>query len=407
MAVARHDNLTRAAVDTHMSQPAVTQAITKIEKWVGAKLFERSRTGTFLTREGGIFLACVEKLFRQVESALREDLLRDAAPNAVLTVASRLKPCHVNVLWAIARSSSFEHAATLLGLSRTAVQRTARELECMLGRRLYERSSQGLIANDHARRLAIGLPRACCEWNEGLEEITALAGKFKSRLFIGTQRTVCSSLLASAVNNVLKLYPEAQVQITEGSYSHLLQELRSGRLDFVFSALKRPDHVTDVIEEPLFQEPYCVAGRVGHPLLRQAQVSLQDLADVGWVLPGADAQRRSAFEHLFRNAAHRPTSCITVSAIPTQISIMTSSDRVTLLPQFELTEPQSRDLVALPIQTRIARITEGLTIRAAWTPTPLQSGFRDHLRNAIQKLGLSLDDPSPKPAVADCLMQAV
>jgi LysR family transcriptional regulator of gallate degradation len=59
-AVAEWNNLSRAAAQVHMSQPAVTQAVMKIEAWAGFKLFIRSQTGTFLTDEGRIFLACIQ-----------------------------------------------------------------------------------------------------------------------------------------------------------------------------------------------------------------------------------------------------------------------------------------------------------------------------------------------------------
>jgi hypothetical protein len=103
-----------------MSQPAVTQAVMKIEAWTGFKLFIRSQTGTFLTDEGRIFLACIQRLFAQIESVLEGGILRGATKEAVRTTVSRLKASHIKVLAAVAASSSFEDAALLFGLSRTA-----------------------------------------------------------------------------------------------------------------------------------------------------------------------------------------------------------------------------------------------------------------------------------------------
>src|SRR5258708_11346980 len=55
-AVARCNNLSRAAAETHMSQPAVTQAVMKIEAWTGFKLLIRNQTRSLLTEEGPKFL---------------------------------------------------------------------------------------------------------------------------------------------------------------------------------------------------------------------------------------------------------------------------------------------------------------------------------------------------------------
>ena len=168
----------------------------------------------------------------------------------------------------------------------------------------------------------------------------------------------------------------------------------------MFGGLKCPSGVDDVIEEALFEEPYCVVARYGHPLSRQPRVSLSDLAKVDWILPGAGTQRRRAFEQLFANEHHSPTSCIDATSVSTQIALLASSDRVTLLTPLELAlEPQLSGLVALPIATMIKRGADGLTMRADWRPSPVQSCFLEHLRERIRKAGLSLHAKGPeKPA---------
>lgn len=398
-AVARCNNLSRAAAEVHMSQPAVTQAVTKIEAWAGFRLFIRNQTGSFLTDEGRMFLACIRRLFAQIESALDGSVLRGAPAEAVRKTVSRLKSSHVRVLAATAGSSSFEDAALLLGLSRTAVQRTARALELIIGRELYERTPHGLITNDAARDFAMGLQRACQLLREELDEISLLRRKGSSRILLGVQPLASISLLAAAINSVLSVHPDAQIKIIEGSYHFLLRELRSGRLDVMFGALKRPNAVEDVIEEALFEEPYCVAARRGHPLSRQATITIRDLMTVDWVLPGAGTQRRRAFDLIFDNEVHRPTSCIDATTVSAQVAILASSDRVTLLTPLELaSEPRMSGLMALPFEIRIARSADGVTTRSDWRPSPFQSCFLEHLRDHIRKVGLSLSPSKSGPA---------
>ncbi len=406
-AVARCNNLSRAAAEVHMSQPAVTQAVMKIEGWAGFKLFTRNQTGTFLTDEGRVFLGCVRRLFAQIESALVGGILRGASTDAVSKAVSRLKSSHIRVLAAAADSSSFEDAARMLGLSRTAVQRTARGLELALGSELYERTPHGLITNDAARDLAMRLQRACQVLHEGMQEIAQQHGKGSSRIFIGAQPLASIALIAGAVNDLLELHPDAQVRIVEGSYQYLLQELRSGRLDVMFGALKRPKAMTDVVEEALFDEPYCVAARLGHPLSSRSVVTIRDLATVDWVLPGAGTQRRRAFDLLFADEARRPTSCIDATTVSAQIAILASSDRVTLLTPLELaSEPRLSGLMALPFETRFSRSADGLTMRSDWRPSQVQSCFLEHLREHVRRMGLSLSSARARRG-ADTMQHAV
>ena len=53
---------TSAARELGVSQPAISQNIAELEKVVGGKLFERSRSGIALTRRGSLFLAQAQKI---------------------------------------------------------------------------------------------------------------------------------------------------------------------------------------------------------------------------------------------------------------------------------------------------------------------------------------------------------
>ena len=68
LAVARHKNLTSAAKELSVSQPAVTKTINQLEKQLGGKLFIRSKSGMKLTPEG-------KELFVKVNTAM--NILKD------------------------------------------------------------------------------------------------------------------------------------------------------------------------------------------------------------------------------------------------------------------------------------------------------------------------------------------
>src|SRR5215470_10909815 len=71
-AVARTENVSRAAAAIHVSQPAVTQAIARLEHEVGAALFRRRNTGCYLTHAGEILQRRTARLFTQLDQALSD-----------------------------------------------------------------------------------------------------------------------------------------------------------------------------------------------------------------------------------------------------------------------------------------------------------------------------------------------
>ncbi|MFE6137143.1 LysR family transcriptional regulator [Bacillus sp. NPDC057893] len=66
--VARLNSISLAAKELHMTQPAITHIINKLEKRYALTLFDRSRQGTMLTENGKEFLVCVDRLLMEYEN---------------------------------------------------------------------------------------------------------------------------------------------------------------------------------------------------------------------------------------------------------------------------------------------------------------------------------------------------
>ena len=74
-AVAAERSFSRAAVRLHRTQPAVSQAIRRLEQELGERLFDRSSKGGRLTEAGTILLDYAERLTRLTDEA--EDAVRE------------------------------------------------------------------------------------------------------------------------------------------------------------------------------------------------------------------------------------------------------------------------------------------------------------------------------------------
>ena len=71
IATAETGQVSRAAIDLHVSQSAITTAIKGLEEMLGTKLFERQSHGVALTYEGNQFLQHAKHIMATVDEALQ------------------------------------------------------------------------------------------------------------------------------------------------------------------------------------------------------------------------------------------------------------------------------------------------------------------------------------------------
>jgi len=114
----------------------VTQAIASLESRFGVALFERGRSGSYLTDFGKILLARTERLFDFITQGLRRLLggHQLSEPADVDTLTGKITTTHIRCLIAVSENMSFDQAARSIGVSQPSLHRAARELERNLRR---------------------------------------------------------------------------------------------------------------------------------------------------------------------------------------------------------------------------------------------------------------------------------
>lgn len=403
-AVARCRSIGAAAREFGLSQPAVTQMVAQIEASLGASLLERRRTGTYLTALGSVLLPRVQRLFGHMQSALGDPLIGAslAARETTRSVQNKITDTHIRALTAIADCGSFEAAARTLAISQPALHRSARDLERVVRRSLYQRVARGLAPTATARELARRLKVALRELEYGIDEIRTVQGIVTARIAVGNIPHSGAHLLSKAINQFLAAYPAASVHVLDGPYEPLLEALRAGDLDVLFGVLRRPAWAADVREEFLFANPYVIVVRRQHPLARTRSVTLRDLARYDWILPARGTPRREAFEHLFAGTPRSPTVSIETTSSAIYKSVLATTDRIALLSTLEAQFLEQEGMTVLPFASPILARTDGVASRADWQPTSLHRQFLDLLRaqaRDYQNADRPVSRTAPAPAL--------
>jgi LysR family transcriptional regulator, regulator for genes of the gallate degradation pathway len=179
--------------------------LTQLETVLAVTLLERRRNGSFPTPLGSVLLPRVARLFAHIQSALRDPVVGASLSGRETTksVENKITDTHIRSLTAIAECGSFAAAARRLNISQPSLHRSARDLERVVRRSLYQRIARGLAPTDHASELARRLKVALRELDYGIEEIRAAQGVFTSRITVGNIPHSGTHLLSTTITRFL------------------------------------------------------------------------------------------------------------------------------------------------------------------------------------------------------------
>lgn len=382
--VAARGSIRRASERIFLSQPAISQALARIESRLGYGLFERRRDRMLLTETGEIFLVRVNRAL---------DLLREGVREAIRLGARRETRRRVNVehmmtvtriraLIAVAHARSFSMAARNLGISQPALHRAARELERNIEIAIFEKTRHGIEVTRAAEPLVRLAKLALAELEQGFSEADASQGRETGAIVVGTLPLARTHILPTAINALTADSPGVRVSVIDGPYDDLLHGLRHGDIDVLVGALRNPPPVDDIFQEPLFDDPLVIVARHDHPLASASRLSRRDLAACPWVVPRHGTPTRARFEELFdERTGPRPDSIVESSSLILIRGVQLDSDRLTLLSARQVQyEVQLGLLRTLAFPMSHTSRTIGLTLRRGWRSTAIQGRFLELLR---------------------------
>lgn len=370
-------SVNRAGVEMNLSQPAVTQAIARLERRFGADLFVRHPTGMYPTDAGNILLGRVERVFDALRAGLSG---MSGPPGTELSPDLLLKSVQLDALAMMNRTSTQEGAAELLGVTVAAMSRNLNTLEDRLNTMLLLRDGSQLRLSKAGGELARVAKLSQRELELAREELSDVAGQHRGRLSVGALPMARTYITPKALTATGMRYPAVRVQLVEGGYETLLRALRDGDIDFIVGTLREPAPAPDVIEVPLFRDRLCVVGRVGHPLANVASPGLPEFIHYPWIAPRVGSPARAEFDAIFASEAIMPPQIFEVASHMAVRSILRESDTLALISRHQIRyEERDGQLMVLSETLASQTRTIGYTVRARCTPTRIQQFFLDEL----------------------------
>jgi len=185
---------------------------------------------------------------------------------------------------ALARERHFGRAAEKCHVSQPTLSVALKKVEQRHGIVLFERSSADVRLTSIGEQVAAQAERVLAEAAR-LEEI-AEQGKdpLVGTLRLGVIYTIAPYLLPRLVPAMHALAPLMPLYLQENFTHNLADQLRQGRLDVILVA--HPFIEPGIVTLAVYDEPFCLALPVGHPLAEQASIDPKQIAAENLLLLG-------------------------------------------------------------------------------------------------------------------------
>jgi LysR family transcriptional regulator, regulator for genes of the gallate degradation pathway len=374
--IGRAGSMSAAAQAVNLSQPALAQALAKVERLLGERLFDRQPEGMVPNAAGRIVLVRVERALRYLMHGVR--LLRRSARLAPgQHLERRVTMAQLRALIAVESTSSYALAAQRTGLSQPAVHRAVRDLQELLGVALLVRVGRAVRPTDAASRFVRFARLMLSELRAAMDEIGALGTDDNGRVTVGTLPLARAIFLPELLARFTAAHPAASVAVVEAPYVELLATLRQGDIDLLIGTQRDPSPTSDVTQQGLFDDDPVIVGRAAHPLRGKKKLALSDLLRFPWVIPSSGVPMRRNWERMFRDHGIEPPRLrIECGSVLIMRGLMLQGDWLTLMSrdQFKF-ERDAGALAELGEPGPALRRRIAMTHRSDWRPTSLQAHF--------------------------------
>jgi DNA-binding transcriptional LysR family regulator len=213
---------------------------------------------------------------------------------------------------AIAEEKTFTAGAKRVNVTQAAVSMQIRHLEEQVGLPLFTRTPRRVILTQAGELLLDRARRVLREHDSALDELAELAGAEHGRLRIGSASAMFATVQLPGILEKLKgRYPNAEISVSSGTSSKLVELILQGDVDIAFVSL--PIQATTVQTELLFSDEVVAIAYPGHPKAGSKYVSAETLACENLILGERGGNTRRMIDDFFEAANVKPNVVMELS----------------------------------------------------------------------------------------------
>jgi DNA-binding transcriptional LysR family regulator len=182
---------------------------------------------------------------------------------------------HLRYFLAVADTLHFSKAAARLGMAQPPLSQQIRNLEQLVGHRLFDRTTRGVKLTLAGQLLAERARGTMEKIQDDLAQVRRLGRGEEGTLTVGFSGSVMFTELPAAIESFRRRYPKVELRLREMVTAAQIAALLDGTLDLGF--LRDGDPTEGIHMTTVLREPYVAVLPASHALARKRSLRVADL----------------------------------------------------------------------------------------------------------------------------------
>ena len=254
----------------------------------------------------------------------------------------------LRALSGVVEAGSFTAASETLGVTQSGLSQSISRLEEILGVPLVLRDREGVALTGVGVDVLADAETALRAIERLRQRCSAYNGLATGTLRVGAVASVAARILPDALKALHDQHPALEVYLIEGADSEVADWALDEIVDIGFTAETRHGLQESVIAK----DQYVAVLPKGHPAATHGRITLRDLSQYAFVMPGASCE--PPVRAMFGEAGATPNAVCTVRGTSSLLNMVGAGIGVTIVPELSLPSDLS-GLVAVGLRPRKTR----------------------------------------------------
>jgi len=295
---------------------------------------------------------------------------------------------------AVANAGQVSRAAMDLNVSQSAVTAAVKQLEEIIGVRLFDRHAGGVTLTyegnlflDHAVHISAAV-------DEAVRLPSRMRDNVTGTLRMAMTYTVAGYYLPPFLARFARNFPNIEVQIAEAPRGEIEEGLVTGQFDLAVMLTSNIVNQEGIAYDTLLRSRRRLWLPAQHPLLKNPSISLQDVSEQPYIMLTVDEASNTA-QRYWNRTRYRPKTILRTSSVEAVRSMVANGMGVTVLSDM-VYRPWSLDGRRVEVVSLADRVPS-MDVGLAWAA---DAELDAAARAFVEFMHLGMDGDEPAPATA-------